>query len=70
MHNQTVAVLHNQTVLRVDTVGTKSIWQVFGEPNSSSHGVRGAEQLSVSVWWFLNETTVESVLLDALQQLH
>jgi len=42
----------------------------FSEPNSSSHGVRGAEELPVSVtmWWFLSKATVDSALLDALEQ--
>ena len=47
--------------------------EFFSEPNSSSHGVRGAEQLPVSVAAsssvvVLNEATVNSVLLDALEQ--
>ena len=44
------------------SVGTKSI---------ESLRVRGAEQLPVSVttvWWVLNEVTVDSALLDALEQ--
>ena len=47
--------------------------ELFGEPTNSSHGVRGAEQLPVSVaaplvWWVLNEATVDSTLLDVLEQ--
>ena len=47
--------------------------EFFSEPNSTSHGVRGAEQLPVSVaaplvWWVLNGATVDLTLLDALEQ--
>ena len=56
-----------------DLCGDEVYGEFFSEPNSSSHGVRGAEQLPVSVaasssvvgfeW-----ATVDSVLLDALEQ--
>ena len=55
-----------------DVCGDKVYGEFFGEPNSSSHGVTGAEKQPVSVaasaWWFLNEATVDLVLLTALEQ--
>ena len=47
--------------------------EFFGEPNSSSHGVREAEQPPVTVVAYssvgvLNEATVDEVVLVALEQ--
>ena len=54
-----------------DLCGDKVYGEFFGEDHM--HGVRGAEQLPVSVaasffLWFLNEATFDPVLLDALEQ--
>ena len=53
-------------------MGAKSA-EIFGEPNSSPHGV-GAEQLPVSVTTsfsleLLNEATIDPVLQAAIEQL-
>ena len=55
-----------------DLCGDKVYREFFGEPNSSSHRVRGAEQLPVSVATsssvsFLNEATVDIVQVAALK---
>ena len=56
-----------------DHCGDKVYGEFFGEPNSSSHGVRGPEKLPISVAAsssvvVLNEATVDLVLLAALEQ--
>ena len=56
-----------------DLCGDEVYGEFFGEPNSSPHEVRGAEQPPVSAAAsssaeVLNEATVDSVLLAALEQ--
>ena len=48
-HCQTVAVMVSYESILCDLCGDKVYGEFFSEPNSSSHGVRGAEQLPVSV---------------------
>ena len=54
-----------------DLCGDEVYGEFFGEPNSSPHEVRGAEPVSAaasSSAGVLNEATVDSVLLAALEQ--
>ena len=46
-HHQTVAVMVSYSLILCDLCGDEVYGEFFGELNSSSHGVRGAEQLPV-----------------------
>ena len=48
-HHQTVAVMESYDSILCDLCGDEVYGEFFIERNSSSHGVRGVEQLPVSV---------------------
>ena len=72
-HRQTVALMVSYDLILCDFCGVDVYREFFGKPNSSPNEVRCAEQLPVSaatsslVQQFLNEATIDSVLLVALE---
>ena len=48
-HRQTVAVMVTYNSILCNLCGDEVYGEFLSEPNSSSHGVRGADQLPVSV---------------------
>ena len=59
---QTAAVMVSYNLILCDLCGDKVNGEFFGEPNSSSHGVRGAENYQFLwppplVWWFASLLT-------------